>query len=77
VKLGKYQDSSPSLSRRALAGRLDYNAASMTLSGLSVGFGVAAGTVRYLGGFPFGVSPLDPATFVLVGSTLTEVALIA
>ncbi len=49
----------------------------MTLPGLTLGFGVAAGTVRSLGGFLFGVSLLDPPTFVLVGLMLTEVALIA
>jgi hypothetical protein len=49
----------------------------MTLSGLVLGFGAAAATVRYLGGFLFGISPLDPATFLLVGVALIAVALIA
>jgi putative ABC transport system permease protein len=49
----------------------------MTVTGLVVGFGAAAATVRYLGGFLFGISPLDPTTFAVVGATLTGVALIA
>jgi predicted lysophospholipase L1 biosynthesis ABC-type transport system permease subunit len=49
----------------------------MTVSGLILGFGAAAATVRYLGGFLFGISPLDPLTFLFVGVTLSVVALIA
>jgi putative ABC transport system permease protein len=49
----------------------------MIVSGLALGFGVAAATVRYLAQFLFGVTPLDPATFALVGVALTAVALIA
>lgn len=49
----------------------------MTVSGMALGFGAAAATVRYLGKFLFGVSPLDAATFAFVGVTLTAVALMA
>jgi putative ABC transport system permease protein len=48
----------------------------MTLSGLALGFGVAAATVRYLAQFLFGLTPFDPTTFALVGMTLTVIALV-
>ena len=49
----------------------------MTVSGLAVGFLVAAWTGRYLSGFLFGVTPADPATFVMVGVALSAIAAIA
>jgi len=49
----------------------------LTASGLVAGFGIAAGTVRYLAQFLFGVAPLDPATFVVTGAVLTVTALAA
>jgi putative ABC transport system permease protein len=47
----------------------------MTVVGLVLGFGAAAAGVRYLAQFLFGVTPLDPTTFALVGVILTLVAL--
>lgn len=49
----------------------------MTMVGLALGLGAAAATVRYLAGFLFGVPPLDPLTFSLVGAALLVVALVA
>jgi predicted permease len=49
----------------------------MTLTGLLVGFGVAASTGRYLSGFLFGVTPADPATYAIVGLALVLVAGVA
>ena len=47
------------------------------MSGLAIGFLVAGWTGRYLSGFLFGVTPADPATFVLVGVALTAIAAVA
>ena len=49
----------------------------MTVAGLAIGLGAAAATVRYLAGFLFGVTPLDPPTFALVGVALLLVATVA
>ena len=49
----------------------------MTVCGLAVGFGVASATMRYLGGFLFGVEPQDPATFIGVAIGLMAVAIVA
>jgi putative ABC transport system permease protein len=49
----------------------------MTAVGLAIGLGGAAATVRYLAAFLFGVTPLDPATFTVVGVSLLFVAMIA
>jgi ABC-type antimicrobial peptide transport system permease subunit len=49
----------------------------MTIAGLALGLGAAAATVRYLAAFLFGVAPLDPATFTVVGIALLLVAMIA
>lgn len=49
----------------------------MTVSGLTIGFLVAVWTGRYLSGFLFGVTPADPATFVVVGVGLTAIAAVA
>jgi putative ABC transport system permease protein len=49
----------------------------MTLAGLTIGFGLAAATVRFVAGFLFGVTPLDAATFAVVGAALLAVALLS
>ena len=49
----------------------------MVTSGLVVGFGVAAGTSRFLAGFLFGVTESDPATYAIVGLVLAVVAGVA
>jgi putative ABC transport system permease protein len=46
----------------------------MVISGLMLGFVVAAGTSRFLSGFLFGVTESDPATYVIVGVVLALVA---
>jgi ABC-type antimicrobial peptide transport system permease subunit len=45
--------------------------------GLAIGLGGAAATVRYLARFLFGVTPLDPTTFAIVGVALLLVAMVA
>jgi predicted permease len=62
---------------RDIAGLVLRQGAFMTLSGLAVGFLVAAWTGRYLSGFLFGVTPADPVTFVLVGVAVTAIAAVA
>ena len=49
----------------------------MALTGLALGLGGAAATVRYLGTFLFGLTPLDPMTFAGVGAALLMLALVA
>jgi predicted permease len=51
--------------------------AAMTVAGLAIGLGAAAATVRYIAGFLFGVTPLDPPTFGVVGMALFCVAMVA
>ena len=62
---------------RHIVGLVVTQGAAMTLSGLAIGFLVAGWTGQYLSGFLFGVAPADPATFVVVGLTLTAIAAIA
>ena len=49
----------------------------LTVSGVAIGLVVAVVLTRLLEGILFGVTPLDPATFVLVSLLLAVVALIA
>ena len=42
----------------------------LTVTGVVVGLGLAAATGRFLAAFLFGVEPLDPATFAVVGAAL-------
>jgi len=44
---------------------------------LAIGLGVAAATGRYLASFLFGLTPADPATFVVAGVALTAIAAVA
>jgi ABC-type antimicrobial peptide transport system permease subunit len=52
---------------------------SMMLTAAGIGFGLlgAAAVARYLSGMLFGVSPLDPLTFVVVSCTFTLVMTMA
>jgi predicted permease len=49
----------------------------LAAGGAAVGLLMAAGITRFLRGFLFGVSPLDPLTFAGVAATLAAVALLA
>jgi predicted permease len=51
--------------------------ARLTVIGLIAGLGAAVGLTRVMVGMLYGVSPLDPLTFVLVGGILSIVALLA
>jgi hypothetical protein len=62
---------------RDIVGLILRQGAAMTLSGMAIGFGVAASTGRYLASFLFGVTPADPATFVSVGVAVTAIAAVA
>ncbi len=49
----------------------------LALVGVGVGLGLAAVATRLMGGILFGVSPLDPLTYLLVAVVLPGVALLA
>jgi ABC-type antimicrobial peptide transport system permease subunit len=51
--------------------------AKMALLGVAIGMVGAFGLTRLMAGLLFGVSPLDPFTFGVVGVVLTVVALVA
>ena len=62
---------------RDIVGLVVKQGAVMTVLGLSIGFGAAASTGRYLSGFLFGVTPFDPMSFAIVGVALMLVAIVA
>jgi putative ABC transport system permease protein len=49
----------------------------LSMSGIALGIAGAAAVTRYLEGFLFGLTPLDPATFIGVSVMFTAVALVA
>ena len=49
----------------------------LTLAGVAIGLGIAAGVARYLGSLLFGVRPIDPLTFGAVSLLLGSVAFLA
>ena len=49
----------------------------LTLVGIALGIAGAAGVTRYLEGLLFGLTPLDPATFVGVSAMFTTIAIVA
>lgn len=49
----------------------------MTVVGLVIGLGTAVATARYLATYLFGIEPLDLQTFIVVGTGLMFVALVA
>ncbi|HEU4692775.1 MAG TPA: ABC transporter permease, partial [Vicinamibacterales bacterium] len=49
----------------------------MTLAGIAVGVAVAAGVTRYLQALLFGITPLDPVSFIAAAALLIAVALFA
>ena len=62
---------------RASPGLVVGRALRVTAIGLAVGLALAAGAGRLLRSQIFGVSPLDPVTFVGVSALLAAVALLA
>ena len=52
---------------------------SLALSGLGIGFGLAgaAAVTRSLRGMLFGLTPLDPATFIIAAAVFSGVAVVA
>jgi putative ABC transport system permease protein len=62
---------------RDIIGLVVKQGAIITVAGLGIGLGAAAATVRYIAGFLFGVTPLDPPTFAVVGVALLLVAVVA
>ena len=49
----------------------------MTLAGVTIGIAGAAAVTRYLQAMLFGLTPLDPTTFVVVPLMLAAVATLA
>ena len=49
----------------------------LALVGIAVGLLIAVGTTHFVSRFLYGISPLDPATFVAVSALLAAVALVA
>ncbi len=49
----------------------------MTIAGIAVGMAVAAAVTRYLGALLFGITPLDPISFIAAATLLGAVALLA
>ncbi len=63
--------------RRDVVGLVLRHALGLTLTGLAIGLAAALAVGRLLGGLLLGVSPADPATFVLVAAALTLLSLVA
>jgi putative ABC transport system permease protein len=53
------------------------HSAGLTAAGLVVGISLSIGATRVLSTLLYGVSPLDPGTFIAVSALLTAVALLA
>jgi predicted permease len=51
--------------------------AGLTVTGLILGFAGAVTTTKYLQAFLFGLTPLDPTTFIAVGLLFSSVAMLA
>jgi putative ABC transport system permease protein len=51
--------------------------AALTAVGITIGLAGAAALTRYLGGLLFGVTPLDPSTFIAVAAIFALVAALA
>jgi ABC-type antimicrobial peptide transport system permease subunit len=49
----------------------------LTATGIALGVSVALALSRVMGALLFGVSPMDPPTYVAVSATLTVVMLVA
>ena len=63
--------------RRRVVGLVLRQSAALTILGLLIGLGGAIGTTRYLGDLLFGLTPLDPMTYVVAASVFALVAAIA
>jgi ABC-type antimicrobial peptide transport system permease subunit len=49
----------------------------LSMVGVTIGLGLGLGLTRLMAGLLFGVSPMDPVTFMSVAAGLTVVALVA
>ena len=63
--------------RRAVVGLALRQTILATLAGLAIGLSAAAALTRYLEAMLFGITPLDPATFIAAPAILGAVALLA
>jgi putative ABC transport system permease protein len=63
--------------RRRVIGLVLRQSAALTILGLLIGLGGAIGTTRYLGDLLFGLTPLDPTTYVVAASLFALVAAVA
>ncbi|MCP5112859.1 MAG: FtsX-like permease family protein, partial [bacterium] len=63
--------------RREVRGMFVRNGLVLTLIGVALGLGAAVGLTRLMSALLFGVSPLDPVTFVSVSVVLCAVSLVA
>jgi ABC-type antimicrobial peptide transport system permease subunit len=63
--------------RARVVGLVLGQSAALTAVGILVGLAGAAATTRYLQGMLFGLTPLDPSTFIIVSVLFAIVALVA
>jgi ABC-type antimicrobial peptide transport system permease subunit len=49
----------------------------LSVAGLAIGFGVAVGLTRWMASLLFGVTAVDPETYIAVGLVLTSATLLA